>query len=539
MRNSIITLFLFSAVILCRAQTPASYVNPFIGTNEMGHTYPGATVPFGMVQLSPETDTIQYSIGKGYIKEVYRYCAGYQYSDKTIVGFSHTHFSGTGHSDLGDFLVMPTTGVVQLNPGTAEHPETGYRSRFSHETEKATAGYYSVVLSDYNIKAELTTSERVGFHRYTFPESSQANIILDMVSGIYNYDGKVHWAGLFTQLEYKAGKISTFINLSASVSGFKRIDYFNNKTSDWGYKEGFTIKTGLNYNLSEHSNVFGNVGYLSKTRDFQYIFKYRSSDFSPNAKNEKVQALELGYSYNSKTFSANLNAYYTKWNNKPTNSVSGMYTNPITGTDMYTTGEIPGMDARHTGIEFDFIYKIRTKLDFQGLVSIGDWIWDKKIDNVQMYYTENGEPANKFSFDATGIHVGDAAQTQLGATLRYEILKGLYVEGGGTFFDRYYANFNPEQCTDPQGNPVESWRIPAYATLDMHAGYRFKVKSFDKLSFALKFNVLNVANTTYISDATNNDTYNQINYSTFDARSASVFMGAGRQFTTSLKIIFE
>jgi len=355
----------------------------------------------------------------------------------------------------------------------------------------------------------------------------------------YNYDGKVHWAGLFTQLEYKAGKISTFINLSASVSGFKRIDYFNNKTSDWGYKEGFTIKTGLNYNLSEHSNVFGNVGYLSKTRDFQYIFKYRSSDFSPNAKNEKVQALELGYSYNSKTFSANLNAYYTKWNNKPTNSVSGMYTNPITGTDMYTTGEIPGMDARHTGIEFDFIYKIRPDLDFQGLVSIGDWIWDKKIDNVQMYYTENGEPANKFSFDATGIHVGDAAQTQLGATLRYEILKGLYVEGGGTFFDRYYANFNPEQCTDPQGNPVESWRIPAYATLDMHAGYRFKVKSFDKLSFALKFNVLNVANTTYISDATNNDTYNQINYSTFDARSASVFMGAGRQFTTSLKIIFE
>ncbi len=196
MRQNGIILFLMTAVMVCKAQTPASYVNPFIGTNEMGHTYPGATVPFGMVQLSPETDTIQYSVGQGYIKDVYRYCAGYQYSDKTIVGFSHTHFSGTGHSDLGDFLVMPTTGEVKLNPGTAEHPETGYRSRFSHDTEKATAGYYSVNLSDYNIKAEFTTSARVGFHRYTFPESSQANIILDMVSGIYNYDGKVVWSSI-------------------------------------------------------------------------------------------------------------------------------------------------------------------------------------------------------------------------------------------------------------------------------------------------------------------------------------------------------
>jgi len=196
MRKYRLLILLFLVTFTCHAQSPASYVNPFIGTNEMGHTYPGATVPFGMVQLSPETDTIQYSIGKGYIKDVYRYCAGYQYSDKTIVGFSHTHFSGTGHSDLGDFLIMPTTGNVQLNPGTAQNPESGYRSRFSHETEKASAGYYSVLLSDDKIKAELTATARVGFHRYTFPESAQSNIILDLISGIYNYDGKVVWSSV-------------------------------------------------------------------------------------------------------------------------------------------------------------------------------------------------------------------------------------------------------------------------------------------------------------------------------------------------------
>jgi predicted alpha-1,2-mannosidase len=170
------------------------YVDPLIGTKEMGHVFPGACVPFGMVQLSPDTDTIPYAVNGKYTGTVYRYCAGYQYSDKTIVGFSHTHFSGTGHSDLGDFLIMPTVGKLQLNPGTADKPESGYRSRFSHETEKAEPGYYQVRLDDYKINAELTTTTHVGFHQYTFPKSDDAHIILDLNHGLYNYDGKVLWS---------------------------------------------------------------------------------------------------------------------------------------------------------------------------------------------------------------------------------------------------------------------------------------------------------------------------------------------------------
>ena len=169
------------------------YVDPMIGTAKMGHTYPGATVPFGSVQLSPETDTIAYSLNGKYNGEVYKYCAGYQYEDKTIVGFSHTHFSGTGHSDLGDFLIMPTTGKLQLNSGVASKPLSGYRSAFSHSTEKAEPAYYSVLLEDHNIKAELTATTRVGMHQYTFPKSDEAHIILDLTSGIYNYDKKNVW----------------------------------------------------------------------------------------------------------------------------------------------------------------------------------------------------------------------------------------------------------------------------------------------------------------------------------------------------------
>ncbi|HCC70835.1 MAG TPA: sugar hydrolase, partial [Bacteroidales bacterium] len=156
-------------------------------------TYPGATLPFGMVQLRPDTDTIPYEDNGEYNRKVYEYCSGYQYDDPTIVGFSHTHFSGTGHSDLGDILIMPTAGTLYLNPGTDEQPGKGYRSGYSHKSEIAEPAYYSVDLLDYGIRAELTTSTRVGFHRYTFPESSDAHIILDMVHGIYNHGDKNVW----------------------------------------------------------------------------------------------------------------------------------------------------------------------------------------------------------------------------------------------------------------------------------------------------------------------------------------------------------
>ncbi|KAF2081464.1 GH92 family glycosyl hydrolase [Flavobacterium sharifuzzamanii] len=196
--STISVLMLFSNIINGQKKAEQNrnlvqYVDPMIGTAKMGHTYPGATVPFGSVQLSPETDTIAYSLNGKYNGEVYKYCAGYQYEDKTIVGFSHTHFSGTGHSDLGDFLIMPTTGKLQLNPGVASKPLSGYRSAFSHSTEKAEPAYYSVFLEDHKIKAELTATTRVGMHQYTFPKSDEAHIILDLTSGIYNYDKKNVW----------------------------------------------------------------------------------------------------------------------------------------------------------------------------------------------------------------------------------------------------------------------------------------------------------------------------------------------------------
>lgn len=170
------------------------YVNPFIGTSKMGHVFPGATVPFGMVQLSPQTNFKPMFTPEGtYNTETYEYCAGYQYKDSTIIGFSHTNFSGTGHSDLGDFLVMPTVGNLVLDPLKTEDGKKGFYSNFSHDKEEASPGYYKVDLDSYYIKAELTASERVGFHKYTFPKSDDAHIILDMVYNVYHHDNKNVW----------------------------------------------------------------------------------------------------------------------------------------------------------------------------------------------------------------------------------------------------------------------------------------------------------------------------------------------------------
>jgi len=162
-------IFLLNSCQPPKSDSLTSFVKPLIGTSAHGHTFPGATVPFGMVQLSPDT-----------YNEGWDWCAGYHYSDNSIMGFSHTHLSGTGRGELLDVLMMPTTGAVQFEPGTRENPETGYRSRFSHQNEVAKAGYYSVVLDDYQIKAELTATQRAGFHRYTFGKDEKANLIIDM-----------------------------------------------------------------------------------------------------------------------------------------------------------------------------------------------------------------------------------------------------------------------------------------------------------------------------------------------------------------------
>ena len=235
------------------------YVAPFIGTNGMGHTFPGACYPFGIVQLSPDTDTIPHNIDGVYQPRAYEYCAGYQYRDKTIVGFSHTHFSGTGHSDLGDILVMPTSGPLQLNPGTADNPDGGYRSRYSHDSEYARPGYYEVFLDDYGIKAQLTATKRTGIHKYTYSPGVEQRIILDLIHGIYNYDGKVLWAQIRVESD-------TLITGYRITNGWARTSYtyfaisFSRPIVNYGCEEKAQVKYKGGYGRFDMTHNFPDIG---------------------------------------------------------------------------------------------------------------------------------------------------------------------------------------------------------------------------------------------------------------------------------------
>lgn len=221
-----------------QAQTSAyDAVDPFIGTGGEGHTFPGAVVPFGMVQLSPDTDILPF-------KQSYARAAGYRFGDPTILGFSHTHFSGAGHSDLGDILLTPVAGEAKLEPGEADKPGSGYRSRYSHDTEVAQPGYYAVTLSDSKVRAELTAGLRTGLHRYTFQKGDRAQVLIDLRSSIYNYPGKVLWSRLRVSPD---GVVTGYRETRGWAPGRKlffaiRFDHplvgqaFHNRESDVPYK---------------------------------------------------------------------------------------------------------------------------------------------------------------------------------------------------------------------------------------------------------------------------------------------------------------
>lgn len=391
---------------------------------------------------------------------------------------------------------------------------------------------------------------------------------------VYDYSSFVRSGGLFGQLEYKKNDWTAFVNVSTAIAGYSAEDYMRskkveladttffvshldpityndvtyttesveakNQRVDWIDIPSFTFKVGASRKLGERSSVFFNTGYLSKAQRFNNvintnIFRERIILFEDYT-NEKTLAFELGYGYQSSIFALNINAYHTAWQNKPLDSAP-----TVTGRDSDGNADpdadriainISGIDALHKGIEMDFAIKPNKKITFEGLVSIGDWRWTSS--ETAEYF--DGREVKTYSFDATGVHVGDAAQTQLGGLLRYEPIKGLYVKLRGTYFDDNYSDFQPEDLK-PESNSArrDSWKLPAYMLYNLHLGYNFRI---NKTKMSLRFNVLNLFDTIYISDASNNDNFNEKPKTNFDAQSASVHFGQGRRWTSALSIDF-
>lgn len=300
----------------------------------------------------------------------------------------------------------------------------------------------------------------------------------------------------------------------------------------WKVFPGFTLKGGVNYNIDKRNNVFLNLGYLSKAPRFSNVFNNNNQEVL-DPKNEHVEAIEAGYSLNTKKVALNLNGYLTWWQNKPLDATL-IYTDPKT-QDTYPYN-INGIDAFHKGIELEFGWKPIPSIQWDQVLAWGDWRWES--GGTAYVFTPAGTLIDSVIYNAKGVHVGDAAQFQLMESVRWEIIKYLYVSGSFTLFDKNYSQMDPTSLTkkfmDKDGNPRDSWKLPLYYLVDLNAGYRFIFKDW-KLD--VRGSVLNLFDREYISDAKNNDSYST-STTNFDAASAGVFFGVGRTWNVSLAITY-
>lgn len=439
------------------------------------------------------------------------------------------------------------------------------------------------LLSTYNLKIGKTTDISLGVDLRSF-QVWRYSKVLDFLGGnyavitpenipineIYNPDPvkragdtthyyistKVKWGGLFAQAEFTGEKFTGFISASGALNAYYREDRMRKKNlvladttieaaigindtlvcdgktyttnseeaefpnSGWLYFPGFTIKAGLNYKISRRHNVFINTGYLSRPQLLSNVYSGSSINTFEDAKNENILGIELGYSYASPKFSANLNLYNTYWLNKPVSQTINTGGTPILLS-------VPGLNANHRGVEVDFAYNILNNLTAEGTISLGDWRWQG--EKTAYFYSEDGVLTDSVQFNANNVKVGDAAQTQLGASVRYEPVKNLYIKPRITYFDNHYADFAPEALQGENGER-QSWQMPSYYLVDLHIGYTISLKT---KKIDIRGSVLNLLNRRYISDARNNEFG-----STFNAQSAGVFFGMGIRWNASVAFRF-
>ena len=371
-------------------------------------------------------------------------------------------------------------------------------------------------------------------------------------------DGIVQWSGAFGQMEYTGKKLSYFVNVSGILNGYKGVDRFQKRVldlgdtilrigaldtityngetydasnkelkyyaTDWKFLPGFTFKSGLSYQVQKNATAYVNVGFLNRTPQFSNVIDNNTNSFFGEIVNEKIISAEGGYNYAKEKFGFNINAYATNWKNKPF-----PYGVPVPDPNDPTESirvNVNGLDAVHLGGEFDAAFKFSKKLSGEIMVSIGEWFWNSSKTVLIPQYD-----SLEFTFDAKGVHVGDAAQTAMAAALRYEPIKNGYLKVQIQYFDRYYANFDPFSLKGDDGGR-DSWKMPSYTLLNVFAGYKFPFKTFSLLTTAT---ITNALNNVFISDATNN---RNDPYQNFDAQSASVMFGGGFRFNVSLAIQF-
>lgn len=371
----------------------------------------------------------------------------------------------------------------------------------------------------------------VGYQDTLFTDGTTRAIKTRATPATHNADGTVTFIDDLTKQTVTIMKgYQTFDNNSSKA---------RTNTSRVKTYMGYTVKGGLNYKIDRNQNVFMNVGHMKLAPRFTNVFD-RSGTELDNVVNQLIFTGEIGYSVKYSKVALNVNGYMTSWGNKPLD-FGASTPDPLTNANIYYN--INGVDAILKGIEMDMSYKPVKFLDFKVFGTLADWKWNS--GGITSVYNDVGTLVEKVDFDAKGVHVGNAPQRQLGASVRYEIRKGFYIKPQFTYFDKMYAQFDPTKLVyDEKNNKdykrTESWRMPAYGLFDLYMGYRISANNV-KVEITASMN--NVLNTVYMSDATfvtNGPASSPegITPDKYDAAHSTGWMGLGRRINIGVKVTF-
>lgn len=327
----------------------------------------------------------------------------------------------------------------------------------------------------------------------------------------YDNDGLVKWGGLYGQVEYSNEKLSAFLQGSVSQQSYKRVDRFlytpGNQETDWHTKTGYILKTGANYNIDEHHNIFFNIGKISRQPLFNAIYPNNKNNFY-NANNEGIFSLELGYGFKSKYIDVSLNAYRTNWTDRfITRSFTATATDAtnfsgVVAGQSYAYNAI-GLGQLHQGLELEAKARPIKDLKLRGMISLGNWKYDGNADfSLIDNNTLQEVPGAKGTINVDGLKVGDAAQTTASLGAEYNVTKAFSVDANFEFYENLYAQFNPTNFLTQSARDKGVVKLPSYNLFDLGASYTWNFKNADVLK--VRFNVFNLFNTYYISELTSN-----------------------------------
>lgn len=438
-----------------------------------------------------------------------------------------------------DYEPMDIDALVEINRNSADGNALSWlrASRNDHSWHGILSTYTNHITSNINLLAGIDIRTYTGKHFTELTDLFGADYLLDnsdvnnpnrvlKVGDKYSYnnDGVVNWQGGFLQAEYTKDKLAAFVNVSASNTSYKRIDYFLYMKDDPlretdGYNFfGYQVKGGANYNITTNHNVFANVGYFEKAPDFDAVFPNdNNEDINADAENQKITSFELGYGYRNQQFTANVNVYNTNWADR---TFSRSFT---LGNDIYYAN-ILGVDALHQGIEADFVYQPVSNFTLTGMVSLGDWRWKNDVDSVRITNEEQTQSYTIGRLYIKDIKVGDAAQTTFALGAAYTALPGLKIGVNYNYFNDLYASYDPTSRTDAETADVQALKLPDYGTFDMNLRYDFKFGDFNA---SLIGNINNLLDEEYVAEAQD-----------ASIETAQVYYGLGRTWSVGLKVNF-